>query len=174
MILRVITRMKRLAGAIAFVVLLAALGGASPAVAAAPWWHLALEGRPANVQPGAGKDAVQEVTVSATGGTFALNSLEVYRENEEGNHREEFAFDASAQEVREGLERIFGAGTVEVTGGPGDATGSKPYEIRFIGSRGDQPVELLLTSNFLEGGKEEANATMITEGRSAGEIGVES
>lgn len=159
--------MKRLIGTIASTTLLAALALASPVAAASPWWHMAFEGRPANVRPGSAEDAVQEVKVSgANEGSFILNSLEVYHENQEAVHFEEFKFDASAQEVREGLERIWGTGTVEVTGGPGDATGSKPYVIKFVGSRGDQAVEQMEVA----GSGAEVSITEPSEGRSDGEI----
>jgi hypothetical protein len=169
MTLRSFTGTKYLAGAVASLMLLLALGTASMASAASPWWHLRFEGRPADVQPGAAKDSVQEVTVRAVGGGFSLESFQIYGETEGlGVWYEEFNFNASDRELSEGLERMFGPGTVEVTGGPGDATGSKPYVIKFVGSRADQPVETMTAEASALGAQ--ASVTQPSEGRSDGQI----
>ena len=48
------------------------LFSASSALAAAPWWGLTSESWPTNLHSGVARDEVQELTVSATGGDFAL------------------------------------------------------------------------------------------------------
>jgi hypothetical protein len=48
------------------------VAGAAPAYAESPWWHLSSASRPTYLQPGQAKDEVQEVTVSATAGSFVL------------------------------------------------------------------------------------------------------
>ncbi|HTA14548.1 MAG TPA: hypothetical protein VK781_06790 [Solirubrobacteraceae bacterium] len=155
---------------IASLLALLALGGAGSASAEMPWWHLSEEGRPANVRPGSAQDGVQEVTVSATGGSYTLLERKFGLEGVEGPISEEFNFNASDQEMREGLERIFGANAVEVTGGPGDATGSKPYVIKFVGSRADQPIEQMYDFTSLSGGAEESVAKSVDEGRADGAL----
>jgi hypothetical protein len=54
------------------------------AEAGSPWWHLASSERPTNLQAGVGRDEVQEVTVSATGGQ-SLSRIENALSNEDGN-----------------------------------------------------------------------------------------
>src|SRR6185312_5037060 len=93
---------------------------------------------PASVQSGQAVDEVQKLTVSATGGTFLL-----YMEHLPYAFA---SYDASDQELREALEGGYGPGTVEVSGGPGDETGDKPYEIKFVGNRADQGVPLIEAS----------------------------
>jgi hypothetical protein len=138
---------------------------ASSASAESPWWHLTSGSRPAYLHAGAGKagaNEVQRVTVKATGGTFVLANL-TSEEAKEGpffceriNSEEEeefiprfaeFSFDASAAEVQAGLETIcgYGPGSVEVSGGPGDEAGSKPYVITFKGPLAEKSVPLVNT-----------------------------
>jgi hypothetical protein len=142
-----------LAVVVALLALLSGLAAAAPANAESPWWHMTSGSRPTNLrsEPGLapGHDEVQKLTVSATSGDFFLSL-----------HPGELAleqvvpFDATAQQVREVVERFYGAGNVEVTEGPGDETGSKPYVIRFVGELADQRVPVLSvesTPPFLEG-----------------------
>ena len=135
------------------VVLLAGLAGGAVSVSAeslSPWFHLASVSRPGSLQSGGAKSEVQEVVVKATGGEFVL-SEPVATEKEEffnGKGEPEFVVlpdDATARQVEEGLEGFYGAGNVEVTGGPGDATGSKPYVVMFTGALASRPVELIGT-----------------------------
>jgi hypothetical protein len=135
---------------------------ATPAFADSPWWQLSSGAAPTHLAPA--KNEVQDLTVSATGGVFVLidpatEALEL------------FGWDATHEEVQVGLEGLYGAGNVEVNGGPGDETGSKPYEIKFTGALADQPVEGIqaLSSFFglgLEGGRHEATVTEVTKGGS--------
>jgi hypothetical protein len=114
------------------VAVLVVLGGVSDASALSPWWHLTSGARPASIQPGTAKDEVQEVAVSATEGQFLLTS---------GSELALFEWDATHEEVQQGLEGIYGKGNVSVTGGPGDETGSEPYVITFVGELAGRPVE---------------------------------
>ena len=131
--MRMLATIKRglLAGAGAGV--LAVLVWAAPAAAESPWWTLTSGSRPANLHAGVARNEVQEIKVNATGGdvvalepaTFAFAV---------------FPYDATAAEAQTALEGVYGAGDVEVSGGPGDATASKPYVVTFTGALADQSV----------------------------------
>jgi hypothetical protein len=146
--------------------------GASSAFALSPWWHVGSGARPSSLRPGVAKDEVQEIEVSGTEGKFVL----IGGEEEVGL----FKWDATDTEVREGLEVMYGAGNVEVSGGPGDETGSKPYVITFTGTLADKAVKApnaSPSSFFLGCGAatgtqctKEASVTEKTEGQADGEI----
>ncbi|HUB35365.1 MAG TPA: hypothetical protein VL972_00940 [Solirubrobacteraceae bacterium] len=111
-----------------------ALAAATPGVA----WELTSNHGPTNVSRKAPANLVMTLTVRARGGKFSL-----YFENEETGEEGEtklLPYDASAAELQEALEKVkgehrpIGAGNVLVTGGPGDASGSKPYTIEFTGA----------------------------------------
>jgi hypothetical protein len=126
-------------------VALGALGvGASSAFAAPAcsscraWWHLTAQTRPTVLQEGVGHDEVRELTVSANGGEFALFN--------HGLLSAMVKFDASDEELAVALEGIYGAGNVEVSGGPGNLAGSDPYRVTFVKDLRDQqaaPMEVL-------------------------------
>jgi hypothetical protein len=123
-----------------------ALFGASSALALSPWWHLTSGSRPTNIRPGSATDEVQEIAVSATAGEMFLAEPIAFKKEELVNSRgeEEFAilpYNASASEVQTGLEKFYGAGNVQVAGGPGDETGSKPYVVTFTGALADRRLE---------------------------------
>jgi hypothetical protein len=109
------------------------IGGGSSASALSPWWHVSSGARPASLRSGLARDEVQEIKVSATEGQFVL----VGDEEKVGF----FKWDASHEEVQEGLEGMYGIGNVQVSGGPGDETASKPYVITFVGTLADKAVE---------------------------------
>lgn len=69
---------------------------------------------------------VQSVKVDATAKQFKLKYS--------GQTTADIAFNATAAKVREELEALsnIGAGEVEVTGGPGDSGGTKPYVVTFL------------------------------------------
>jgi hypothetical protein len=103
---------------------------AGPAAAESPWWHLTSGARPTHLNPGTARNEVYRLTVQATEGSYFL----------EEPTAEEFAklpFDATAAEIQTALEGLYGAGNVEVT-----ETGPATFEITFVGTRADQPVEL--------------------------------
>ena len=96
--------------------------GVAPAYgeALAPWWGVTLGARPSALQAGLARDEAQEVAVSATGGEFVLT-------DEKTGSSQFFKWDATHQEVQEGLETLFGKGNVQVAGGPGDETGARGW-----------------------------------------------
>ncbi len=76
-------------------------------------------------------------------------------------------FNIAAGEVQsalEGLSRI-GEGNVAVSGGPGDETGSSPYEIEFIGSFTNQNLPALeVDASGLSGGPATATVATLHDG----------
>jgi hypothetical protein len=124
---------------------------AVPGALAAGWWHVTAGTRPSAIAPGSAQNEVQEVSVAATGGEFALANLTPAQiENEEFEiegvpQYAAFPVSASAATVQTGLEGIYGTGNVSVTGGPGDETGSSPYVITFKGAFEDTPVSIVNT-----------------------------
>jgi streptogramin lyase len=114
------------------------------------------------------RDAVQKLTVSGTSGEIGVVAPE-------GRGFAVFGFNATHEEVQTALEEpegtydegrvrvlfgsMFGKGNVQVTGGPGDEKGTKPYVITFIGSLAHQAVPLL--GSFPLFGSREATATVV-------------
>jgi hypothetical protein len=89
------------------------------------------------------------LTVRAGAGTYTLTFS--------GQTTSPVAFDAEAVEVEaalNGLSSIGGAGgSVSVSGGPGNATGSQRYRISFGGAlEGEAPSNIVPTADQLEGG----------------------
>jgi hypothetical protein len=81
-----------------------------------------------------GKDEVQQLSITATGGTFTVSF--------EGQVSTPIAFDADAATVQSALEALstIGAGNVTVAGGPGS------YTVTFAGVLGDRNVTQLVVS----------------------------
>jgi hypothetical protein len=158
---------RAIAGAtVLLIVLLGVLSSASSARAATPWWGLTSESWPTNLPSGLARDEVQELTVSATGGEFALLA---------NGHFKFVKWDTTHEELQAVLEEFYGEHTVEVSGGPGDEEGTKPYVISFTGPLADQAVTRMeAASSFfgikLSGGREEATVTERTQGRADGKI----
>jgi hypothetical protein len=102
-------------------------------------------------------DEHQTLTVSATAGTYTLSFG--------GETTSPLSFDATAGQVQgalDGLTSIGGAGgSVTVTGGPGDDSGSSPYSITFGGSLAETDVEQVGTEPSLLTGTS-PNATIET------------
>jgi hypothetical protein len=159
----VVRSLKRSVLGASVALLLTVCMGAS-AQAAEPWWHLNVDTAPSVLQPGQAKDEVQEVTVSATGGSFKLIS------NTTSRPTHVFAWNATHQQLQEGLEEMFGAGNVEVSSGQGNETGSEPYRVIFKGSLVDHAVTPMLVAPSLSGGRKEATVRRIVEGRSDGTL----
>jgi hypothetical protein len=138
-----------------------------------PWFHVLAVSRPGNLVAGRARSEVEQLTVSATGGTFILKDPELKKAHL-------FQWDASAAEVQAGLEVLYGAGNVEVTGGPGDEEGTKPYRIAFVSERADAPLETIVTgSGGLSceeatgpGCTDEAKVSVVVKGRPDGFISV--
>jgi hypothetical protein len=140
------------------------LEAASSALATTAWWHVGSGSRPHNLRPGSGSDEIQRLTVSATGGQNVL-------EDEETGGLALLSWDATPEEAQEALEGLYGAGNVDVSGGPGDETGSKPYTITFTGELAFRSVKLIKTHNFLlTGGRQEAMVSEAHGGRPDGQI----
>lgn len=127
-------KVRQLATVSALLALFAA--GASPALAETQsgWFHLASVARPGNLHADAAQNEVQVLTVSATGGEVVLVETKTFTPVF-------FKWNASAEEVQAALEGVYGAGNVEVSGGPGDEEGTKPYVITFTGELANTPVE---------------------------------
>ncbi len=83
------------------------------------------------------RDEVQAVTIVASAGQFKLTFG--------GDTTADLPFDATASEMASALEALpsIGSGGVTVAGGPGDATGSSPYKVRFTGPLGGTDVPQL-------------------------------
>jgi hypothetical protein len=96
-----------------------------------------------------GNDEVQELRVAATSGSFKLGFANPLT-GEELNETAPLPYNASAAEVESalnGLSTISGlGGSVAVSGGPGDPSGSQPYTITFEGNLGGDEVPQLTVS----------------------------
>ncbi len=76
-------------------------------------------------------------------------------------------FDATAGEVQSALDGLstIGKGNVVVSGGPGDQTGSSPYEVEFTGSFTNQNVSPLeADASGLSGGPATATVATLHDG----------
>jgi hypothetical protein len=85
----------------------------------------------------------------------------------EAHIRAGLPFDASANAVGGALEGLatIGEGNVEVSGGPGDESGSHPYLVTFTGALGNQDLPELSTEDAgLTGGSASAAVTAVHNG----------
>src|ERR1700722_18620863 len=89
----------------------------------APWWGLTSQARPTSLQPGAGQNAVVELSVTATGGEFLVVEPRTFGTRV-------FAWDAPASVVQDGLRGLYSSSEVDVSGGP-EGGELKPYVITF-------------------------------------------
>jgi hypothetical protein len=73
-------------------------------------------------------------------------------------------YDATAAELKAALVALpaFGAADVTVTGGPGDATGTTPYELTFEGAYAGNEVGISATESSLAGGNPSSSASVTT------------
>jgi hypothetical protein len=137
---------------------------ASAAYAERAWWQLSVDSAPAILQPGQAANEVQEVTVSATGGTFELAT----QTPTDASHT--FTWNATHQEMQEGLEEMFGKGNVEVPSGQGDESGSDPYRVIFKGELEHKSVNRIevpfSSASGLTGGRREVTVSEAVKGRS--------
>jgi hypothetical protein len=130
------------------------------------WWHMSSSSRPTFLHSGVGKQEVQQVRVDATGGIYALRRPETgaLAVLEPG---------ASAELMQQELESpsMYGPGNVEVSGGPGDAGGTKPYVIKFKGGLADRPLQRVLAEPFvLEGGGASVSSSEVSRGAADGVV----
>lgn len=86
-------------------------------------------------------DEVQRITIEAASGQFKLTFGADTSPN--------LAFNASSAQVQSALEGLpsIGAGNVSVSGGPGDASGSHPYVVDFLGSLAGTDVPQISVAN---------------------------
>jgi hypothetical protein len=106
--------------------------------------------------------SVQSLAVSATGGSFTLSF--------EGQNTSPIPFDATAAAVEAELNALASIGglspqpgSVAVSGGPGDASGSSPYLVSFGGALAQPEPAIPLISadgSGLSGGGAEANVAI--------------
>jgi hypothetical protein len=132
--------MRALGRVFAIALVMAAVGAGAvsqPARAAEPWWHLSMGARPSLLH--APSDEVQEVQTSANGNGFLFVKLEV-----EGvpvaclvNSASVASCggvglpaDRTAAQLRASLEGVYGAGRVQVSGGP---AGGAPFVVTADG-----------------------------------------
>lgn len=95
----------------------------------------------------ASSDETQSIAVSATSGTYRLSLG--------GPATTTIPFDAPAADVQAALEALpqIGPGNVGVAGGPGDAGGTAPYEVTFVGDlSGVNVAQLTANGAGLSGG----------------------
>ena len=132
---------------VSVVVLVVALvvGGApvSAGAVASSWWHVTAEPVPTDIDPASARGEVLELKVNATGGDVGWLSAS----NPFGEFVV-FPYNATHEEVQVALEKFYGAGGIEVTGGPTGKTPGQvvtelePYVVKFVGSLADRLVPL--------------------------------
>ena len=130
------------------------------------------------------KNEVDKLIVKAEGGTYRLRFKYPYAEafNTEGPSQDsgDIPYNATAAEVEAALDAVGAlggeGGSATVTGGPGDATGSSPYEITFENNAGGDDVHLSTiyshegqfgTEYTLTGGQHVAEVERVVEGGGA-------
>lgn len=106
-------------------------------------------------------DAIQSLTVAATGGQFKLSFG--------GDTTADLPYDATAAQVQTALRGLpsIGAGNVSVTGGPGGPGGAVPYGIFFEGSLAGAAQSAIVASSGttpLSGGAASATVRTINAG----------
>lgn len=134
------------------------------------WWHLSSGSRPTFLHGGVGRQEVQEVRVDATEGIYVLERPETFGETGTFAIMEP---GASAELMQQELESplLYGPGNVEVSGGPGDAGGTKPYVIKFVGQLAGRPLQLIgAKAFFLEGGGKTVSSREVSRGAADGVV----
>jgi hypothetical protein len=147
---------------IATVTLVSVLASASLAAGAeAPVWRIISTAEPTTLE--APQNEVQEIKVKATGGLVVAHIQ---------GHNDVFFFSATAghDEVQAAIEAQVGAGNVEVSGGPGDAEGTKPYVVTFTGSLAAQEIPLMFVNGLFESESESVAVHVAQVGGSGGEL----
>jgi len=154
---RTAARMALLTGA---ALLFALVGSSRAAAAEGPEWRLISVTEPTHISLPSSQ--VDRLSVSATEGTYSLLLA--------GHKVEAIPFDATAGELQSMIEAVVGAGTVTVSGGPGDESGSAPYLLSFEGELADQTVNLEFPQGGvkLSGGRASATVAVLTHGSSSG------
>jgi hypothetical protein len=112
-------------------------------------------------------DARQTLTVSATGGEYSLTATFATGGALHTETTGPIAATANAATVRATLEALpsIGSGNVSVSGGPGDAAGSSPYQVSFTGALAAAYVRTLTANDIsLSGGGAEATVAVVEHG----------
>ncbi|HEV3323509.1 MAG TPA: hypothetical protein VG147_15095 [Solirubrobacteraceae bacterium] len=132
---------------------------AAPVTPSAGWTiHSAAE--PTSFSAADVQNTVDQLTVTATDGTYKLRPAPLSQEPTTA-----IQWDASAAEIQKALEALppVGAGNVAVTGGPGDASGSKSYTITWVGAlSGTSPGVLEVEASALKDGAAGGSAEIST------------
>ncbi len=103
--------MTKRSSAIIFATFVSLAVMATPASALEPWWHLMSAASPSYIKSGLATDEVVSVTSTTAEGNFTLTDTATEKV-------ESFKWDGTHEAVLTGLENLFGAGNVQVTGGP--------------------------------------------------------
>ena len=155
----------------AAVVALAGVAGVSAASAEAlsPWWHLTSGSRPSALPvAGTAVDDVQEITISATSGDFYVEDPATGK----NDLVSQLPYDATAAQVRAVLEKYIYPGRVLSVeeNRERDTSETHIYVVTFPA----QAVVAMSAKSFflaqLKGGREEASARVLSEGKSGGEV----
>ena len=137
---------------------------APSAMALAPWWHLTSGTRPVRIQSGLAQNEVQQVTAEA-GSLFGLNAGGQSVGNfESAPYPRGFLTKGTAANVQTALETVYGAGNVQVTGGP---AGVAPLVITSVNEDADVSVPPVDVA-FSFGGT--VSAEVVTKGRPDGKL----
>src|SRR5580700_8936535 len=152
--------------------LLIGMLGASQASADSPWWHLNSGTRPAVLQLGTAKNEVQEI-VTAPGagwelkvGETPVGPTEGFFESqlENGTYPGFGVTQATNANLQAAMEEVYGAGNVEVLGGP---AGIAPVIVKSVGKDADRSVPPVHAVNV---GFGKAGSRLVTFGRPDGQI----
>ena len=134
------------------------------------WWHVTSTSRPSNVQPGAAADAVRQITVSATSGTYVLKYTEEAVEGNAVEGQREFTVGESAKQMQTALTEMYGAKvTVSASGGPNNPT-AEVYEATFESGKyvHRYPPRLDVGAAHVSGGQAHVSIAQLAEGRPDG------
>jgi hypothetical protein len=141
--------------------------GAGSAFADSAWWHVTSVSRPSNIQPHAAANAVQQLTVSATSGSYRVKAI-----FGEGEHVATLEVGESPEEVQRVLdEEIYGSG-LEVTAVAGPNNSNEVYRLVFSGSPWEHKFAptLRVKDATVEGGNQSVTTRQSVEGRPDGEL----
>jgi hypothetical protein len=128
-----------------------------------PWWHVASGSRPSVIDPQAAGDAVRQLTVGASSGTYKLLASIAGAETKSGA----LSAGEEPQGVKETIEEMYGA-AVEVTAKAGPNNVNEVYEITFVGLEHRPPATMNVQEESLVGGSRSASVRQLVEGRPAG------
>jgi hypothetical protein len=115
-----------------------------------PWWHLSSSTQTTSIQPGAARDDVQQITVSASTGSYDLKDRGVGIVRSEGTGPlVGLTVGEEPEKLRKAFEELYGTGNIEVTspctGVPNPSCTEvnnrwEVYEVKFVGKLTDRYV----------------------------------